>query len=51
MFLQALTLIFIVLKLTDVVDWSWWVVLSPAICAVVLAFIASFTMEIIGKRK
>lgn len=28
-FLSSLTLIFIVLKLTDVIDWSWWWVLSP----------------------
>lgn len=28
-FLDALTLIFIVLKLTHVIDWSWWWVLSP----------------------
>ena len=24
-----LTIIFVVLKLTDVIDWSWWWVLSP----------------------
>lgn len=26
----ALTLIFIVLKLTHIIDWSWWWVLAPA---------------------
>nr|WP_296764013.1 hypothetical protein [Rhodococcus sp. (in: high G+C Gram-positive bacteria)] len=28
-FLEALTLVFVVLKLTDVIDWSWWGVLAP----------------------
>lgn len=26
-----LTIVFVVLKLTDVIDWSWWWVLSPVI--------------------
>lgn len=28
-FLGTLTLLFIALKLCDVIDWSWWWVLSP----------------------
>ena len=28
-FALVLTLVFIVLKLTDQIDWSWWWVLSP----------------------
>ena len=28
-FTGALTLVFVTLKLTDVIDWSWWWVLSP----------------------
>ncbi len=28
-FTTTLTLIFVVLKLTDNIDWSWWWVLSP----------------------
>ena len=28
-FLDALALIFIVLKLTGVISWSWWWVLAP----------------------
>lgn len=27
--LEALTIVFVVLKLTDVIDWSWWAVLAP----------------------
>ena len=28
-FLDALTIVFIVLKLCNVIDWSWWWVLAP----------------------
>lgn len=28
-FLQLLTVLFVGLKLTDYVDWSWWWVLAP----------------------
>lgn len=38
-FLQALTLIFIVLKLTNNIDWSWWWVLFPLWFPFVLAFL------------
>jgi len=30
-FLQLLTLLFIGLKLLDVVTWSWWLVLMPTL--------------------
>jgi hypothetical protein len=36
-FLDGLTLVFIHAKLTDAIDWSWWLVLSPIL--VQLAFI------------
>lgn len=29
--LECLTLIFVVLKLLGIIDWSWWVVCLPAI--------------------
>lgn len=28
-FVGALTIAFVVLKLTKIIDWSWWWVLSP----------------------
>ncbi len=28
-FIPLLTLLFITLKLTEVIDWSWWWILSP----------------------
>ena len=41
-FLGALTILFTALKLTHVIDWSWWWVLSPIWIpvAVVLGIIA-----------
>ena len=28
---EVLTIVFVVLKLTDVIAWSWWLVLLPTI--------------------
>jgi len=32
-------IIFLVLKLTDNIDWSWWWVFSPILIAVTIQFI------------
>jgi hypothetical protein len=34
MFLNIVTLVFVVLKLTGVIDWSWWLVLMPTILGI-----------------
>ena len=44
-FFQLLTIVFIVLKLTDVIAWSWWWVLAPlwiplGVSVIILAFVA-----------
>ncbi|MDZ4632256.1 hypothetical protein ORN01_25200 [Bacillus cereus] len=31
---EILTVVFIVLKLTGVIDWSWWLVLLPELLAI-----------------
>jgi len=51
-FFSMLTLIFVTLKLTDYIDWSWWFVLLPAY-GVFLLFIFLFSIIIIfdGKSK
>lgn len=46
-FLGLLTIVFIVLKLTNVVDWSWWWVLAPVwigwgLLLLILAVVAVF---------
>ena len=33
-FLSVLTLVFITLKLTEMIDWSWWFVLAPTLIQV-----------------
>ena len=33
-FVGALTILFIALKLTDNIDWSWWWVLSPILISI-----------------
>lgn len=55
-FLDALTLLFIALKLCKVIDWSWWWVLAPfwgqfaiAIVAVVIALIFYIVASIIDR--
>jgi len=39
-FFSALTLIFGVLKLTGVIAWSWWWVISPILIHMSLVFLA-----------
>jgi len=48
-FTGLLTIVFIVLKLTGYIDWSWWWVLSPlwvglALLALVFLILALFTL-------
>jgi hypothetical protein len=40
-FFEALTLIFIALKLTHYIDWSWWWVLSPALISISIVVISA----------
>ena len=46
-FLDVLTLIFITLKLTNVINWSWWAVLSPIWIQLVLIIITIIILLII----
>lgn len=41
-FLHILTLIFIFLKLSGKINWSWWLVLSPTLVPIVL-FVVVFS--------
>lgn len=36
---EVLLIVFIILKLCDVIDWSWWWVLSPIWINLIIAFI------------
>ena len=44
--LDVLGLIFIVLKLTGFINWSWWVVLLPCIIPFVIVLILIILKEI-----
>ena len=47
-FTWLLTIVFIVLKLTDVINWSWWWVLSPIWIDIALAIIIIIGLAIYG---
>ena len=50
-FLSILTLIFIVLKLTGNIDWSWWWVLSPLWIPFIIVVVGcGFILYLIDKK-
>ncbi len=44
----TLFLIFLVLKLTDLIDWSWWWVTSPLWIPIALAVVVSVFCAVSG---
>jgi hypothetical protein len=49
-FTSLLTLVFIVLKLTNVIDWSWWWVLSPSWISIVLTLTILAIVVMVASR-
>lgn len=49
-FIGALQLAFIIMKLTKLIKWSWWWVLSPTWISAIFAFILIFIAIRIMKR-
>lgn len=47
-FLGLLQLLFIGLKLTDAIDWSWWWVLSPTLIPIGIVLIAAAVLILAG---
>ena len=47
-FVGLLTIVFIVLKLCKVIDWSWWWVLSPMLIAIALVLVVLFIIATIA---
>lgn len=43
-FLSALFLVFLVMKLTEFIDWSWWLVFAPLIGEAVLGLLMLVTV-------
>ena len=42
-FLGLLTIILVLCKIFGVIDWSWWLVFSPAILAIIIAVVGFAT--------
>lgn len=38
-FMGLLTIVFIILKLCEVISWSWWWVLSPVLISTAILFV------------
>jgi len=45
-FLETLTIVFIVLKLTEVIAWSWWMVFSPMLIGYAVIFLGALTIAV-----
>jgi Flp pilus assembly protein TadB len=50
-FMGLLTILFIALKLTNFIDWSWWWVLSPMWLSAVILVFAVLLLVFIRKSK
>jgi hypothetical protein len=50
-FLSVLTLIFITLKLTEFIDWSWWFILAPTLIHVCVMLSTIIGLIIFTVRK
>ena len=49
-FSSLLTIVFIVLKLTDVIDWSWVWVLSPSWISILLGLVLMLFILILNNK-
>jgi cytochrome c biogenesis protein CcdA len=47
-FLETLTLVFIVLKLTAVIEWTWWQVFSPMLAGYAVIFFGAMMIAIVN---
>lgn len=49
-FLSVLGVLFVGLKLTDFIDWSWWFVLMPLWALPVVILVLSLIAVLTGKK-
>lgn len=49
-FLAVLQLIFLVLKLTGLLNWSWWVILMPAFSMIALIILTILMIVLINNK-
>ncbi len=50
-FVSGLTILFIALKLTGYISWSWWWVLSPLWISILLALVVGTLVIMISSTK
>lgn len=50
MILHLFTLLFVGLKLTAFIDWSWWLVLAPSLVHVAAVIIAAVIVAAVTSR-
>lgn len=46
-FLETLTIVFIVLQLTEVIAWSWWLVFSPMLIGYSVIIVIAFLIAVV----
>lgn len=46
-----ITIVFLILKLTNVISWSWWWIFSPIIIPVIILIIAKYIQRLIKDNK
>lgn len=51
MLLSLLTILFVGLKLTGYIDWSWWLVVMPTLIYVVFAVMLFSLAAFVGLKK
>lgn len=52
--IDLITIVFVVLKLTEVIDWSWWWVLSPILISfslLIIVLIIALIIALVNKLK
>ena len=50
-FLELLMILLIGLKLTGYIDWSWWLILSPALIEVIFILIVLAYTYFVSRRR
>lgn len=45
---SILTIIFVIAKLTGVINWSWWIVFAPALVSVTIQLLCILFVLVVG---
>ena len=50
-FFDVVQIVFLILKIGGIVDWSWWIILSPFLISIVAAIIIAIIFVFIARDK